>query len=642
MGMDIGQTVLIEGGDAAPLDLIPVPGPRSEAPISNPSSLPSPLSSAPSACSEFLPSSPPSSPPVSTRSSGPSAFPSPLPSSEFLTRIPREFARRHLILSAGTGEDGAERLRISARTRPAAVLNVATRLGVPVQTVIIDDESIAAAVDRTYGDAAAAASARAAADPARADSSSAHGSAAETPQVVVDGSTDLEADLDSAVHAAEQDLLNVQGKAPSVRLVDLILFEALLTGCSDVHVQPLRDRTLVRYRLDGTLRTSRQLPAALAATVVSRIKVMARMDVAERRAAQDGRAGVTIGGSGSTSSQPHSGRRVDLRISVLPSTYGERVVIRLLDPSRSPHMLSFSALGMPAKVERDYLAIAARTSGILLSTGPTGSGKTTTLYTTLAWINAANSGAAAPPLPCSPSSHSSSLVPSAQCLVPPPSAQCLVPARASRGCELNIMTVEDPVEYDLSSSGGAGLAVSQTQVDPKKNLTFASGLRHILRQDPDVIMVGEIRDEETARIAVQASLTGHLVLSTLHTSDAAGAVARLIDLGVEPFLVSSTLAGVLAQRLVRTRHGACAGAGCPECLHSGFKGRLGVFELLVMDGPIRDLVGERASAARIKAAAEAAGMVSLRSAGAALVRAGLTTPAEVARVIEALDEEDLA
>src|SRR5690606_12249497 len=296
---------------------------------------------------------------------------------------------------------------------------------------------------------------------------------------------------------------------------------------SDVHIQPVKGRTLVRYRLDGVLHTVRELPLSLAASVVSRVKVMGRMDVAEVRAPQDGRATVSIGGSAGA----QSGRRVDLRISTLPSTYGERVVIRLLDPARSEALLSFDGLGMPESVQKRYLAQVSKTSGIVLSTGPTGSGKTTTLYTTLAWISHSNAGG------------------------------------QSRGCELNMMTVEDPVEYDLS---GSGLAVSQTQVDPKKNVTFVTGLRHILRQDPDVIMVGEIRDEETARIAVQASLTGHLVLSTLHTNDAPSAVARLLDLGVEPFLVSSSLAAVLAQRLVRRTHAACAGEGCPECLGTGF------------------------------------------------------------------------
>jgi general secretion pathway protein E len=521
------------------------------------------------------------------------------PSAEFLALIPHEFARRHLILSEGVerAADGSARemLLVAEGTRPAPVFNVGVRLGRPVETRAGEAEAIAAAIDAAY---------------ARAEHAGGDGGPDDgggTPRVVVEGSADVAGDLDLAVREAERDLLNTQGKAPAVRLVDLVLFEALLRDASDVHIQPVRGRTLVRYRLDGVLHTVRELPLSLAASVVSRIKVMARLDVAETRAPQDGRATVSIGGSGSagaaSTGRPATagmgGRRVDLRISTLPSTYGERVVLRLLDPARSAYLLNFAGLGMPPGVEERYLAQISRTSGIVLSTGPTGSGKTTTLYTSLAWVSATNAGGLA------------------------------------RGCELNMMTVEDPVEYDLSASG---LVVSQTQVDPKKNVTFATGLRHILRQDPDVIMVGEVRDEETARIAVQASLTGHLVLSTLHTNDAASAVARLIDLSVEPFLVASSLSAVLAQRLVRKVHESCRGAGCPGCLGTGFKGRTAVFELLVMDEALRELVGKRASSMDLKAAAQRAGMVTLREAGGALVRAGVTTAPEVARVIEALAE----
>lgn len=504
------------------------------------------------------------------------------PSPEFLSRVSHDFARRHLILSEGRVE-GVEKLVTAEGAKPGVIFNIGVLLKRPVQVRHAAPEAIAAAIDRAYAGAAG--------DAAKADD-------AETPSVTVEGSGDVEVDMESAVREAERDLLATAGKAPAVRLVDLVLFEALLRSASDVHVQPVRDRTLVRYRLDGALHTVRELPASLASSVVSRIKVMARLDVAERRAPQDGRATVTIGGSGGA----QTGRRVDLRISILPSTYGERVVLRLLDPSRSPHLLNFSSLGMPPEVERRYLAQVSRTSGIVLSTGPTGSGKTTTLYTTLAWLSTTNAGG------------------------------------QSRGCELNMMTVEDPVEYDLSTGGRASLSVSQTQVDSKKGVTFVSGLKHILRQDPDVIMVGEVRDEETARIAVQASLTGHLVLSTLHTNDAASAVARLLDLGVEPFLVSSSLSAVLAQRLVRTRHAPCHGAGCPECVGTGFKGRTGVFELLVLDSTIREMVGRRASALDIKAAAQRAGMVTLREAGEHLSATGVTTREEVGRVIDALDE----
>lgn len=498
------------------------------------------------------------------------------PSPEFLRRVSHDFARRHLILSEGRDES-AERLVVSPGTSPAALFNVGVRVGRVVIARTASAELIAAAIDRAYGEASGL---------QNADS------------VMIGGSADLASELGAAVEEAERDLLSTEGKAPAVRLVDLLLFEALRRGASDVHVQPLRGRTLVRYRLDGALHTVRDLPNPIAGSVVSRIKVMARLDVAEQRAPQDGRATVTIGGSATD----RPGRRVDLRVSVLPSTYGERVVLRLLDPERAARRLSFAALGMPESIQRAYLAQVSRTHGIVLATGPTGSGKTTSLYATLAWLS---------------SSHSTTI---------------------QRGCELNIMTVEDPVEYDLSPGGPSGLAISQTQVDPKKGVTFVTGLRHILRQDPDVIMVGEIRDEETARIAVQASLTGHLVLSTLHTNDAASAVARLLDLRVEPFLVGSALSAVLAQRLVRTLHPPCRGGGCEACLGTGYLGRTGIFELLAVDSTIRQLICERAPAMSLRDAAERAGMTTLRTFGESLIAAGLTTREEMARVIDTSDE----
>ncbi|MBX3360292.1 MAG: type II/IV secretion system protein [Phycisphaeraceae bacterium] len=515
-----------------------------------------------------------------------------VPSRAFLSLIPHEFARRHLILSAGsesTPTTEVEHLLITERTNPAAVFNVGVTLQRTVRTTLGSPESIAAAIDRVY---------------LAADENAPR--ASDTPQVTVMGSSDVERDLSDAISETERDLLSTHGKAPAVRLVDLILFEALLRDASDIHIQPVRGRTLIRYRMDGALYTVRELPGSMASALVSRIKVMAQLNVAEHRAPQDGRATVTVGSKGNEGSQGSwAGRRVDLRISTLPSTYGERVVIRLLDPSKSPHVLSFAALGMPSDVERPYLAQVDRPNGIVLVTGPTGSGKTTTLYTTLAWISSSNTRGSAP--------------------------QHHGKGRAT-GCEVNMMTVEDPVEYDLS---GAGLSVSQTQVDAKRGVTFATGLRHILRQDPDVIMVGEIRDEETARMAVQASLTGHLVMSTLHTNDAPSAVARLVDLGVEPFLVSSSLSAVLAQRLVRCVHRHCEGKGCEDCLGSGYRGRTGVFELLVCDAAMKELVQTRHSTGEVAAVAIRGGMRTLRQHGEALVAEGLTTAAEVARVIAA-------
>jgi general secretion pathway protein E len=552
-----------------------------------------------------------------------------IPSRAFLSLIPHEFARRHLILSAGcdgTPPDEVEQLLITERTSPAAIYNVGVALQRAVRSSIGGPESIAAAIDRVY---------------LAAEEDSPR--ASDTPEVTVMGSSDVDRELSDAISETERDLLSTHGKAPAVRLVDLILFEALLRDASDIHIQPVRGRTLIRYRLDGALYTVRELPGSMATALVSRIKVMAQLNVAEHRAPQDGRATVTVGSKGREGGGPHpgpdgaqaagwAGRRVDLRISTLPSTYGERVVIRLLDPSKSPHVLSFAALGMPSDVERPYLAQVDRPNGIVLVTGPTGSGKTTTLYTTLAWISSSNTSGN------TSGKKTGDRDPSQQ--GSEGRATDVGGAGCGRGggrsgCELNMMTVEDPVEYDLS---GAGLSVSQTQVDAKRGVTFATGLRHILRQDPDVIMVGEIRDEETARIAVQASLTGHLVMSTLHTNDAPSAVARLVDLGVEPFLVSSSLSAVLAQRLVRRVHRHCGGSGCEDCLGSGYRGRTGVFELLVCDAAMKELVQTRYSTGEVAAVAIKGGMRTLKRHGDALVAEGLTTAAEVARVIAASEE----
>ncbi len=488
------------------------------------------------------------------------------PSENFLRLIPRDFARQHLLLSAGN--DGErERLLIAHRTNPAAVFNVGVRLGVPVETEPLADEDLAARIDAAY-----AGIDRSPADPSET-----------TPD-------DLGADVERLLHLADRDLLSTEGKGPVVKLVDALLFEALTRCASDVHVQPLADRTLVRYRLDGVLQTVRELPVRLTAPVVSRIKVMGRMDIAERRIPQDGRATVSIG----------AGRAVDLRISTLPTSYGERAVLRLLDVGTGPGLGDFHTLGMPGAVEQEFLSSAGRTSGIVLVTGPTGSGKTTTLYTTLRWLATREGTSGRRPLD---------------------------------GGDLNILTIEDPIEYELST---VGLAISQAQVNTKKGVTFASGLRHILRQDPDVIMVGEIRDAETARIAIQASLTGHLVFSTLHTNDAATAVTRLLDLGVEPYLVASSVSAVLAQRLLRLSHPACQGAGCDACLRSGYSGRTAIFELIVIDDAVRDLITGGASAAAIRRHIRDRGVRGLEQEGQTLVAAGRTTQAELERVVGGL------
>jgi len=392
--------------------------------------------------------------------------------------------------------------------------------------------------------------------------------------------------LERAIADADRDLLATSGKAPVVRLVDWMLFTAATRGASDVHVQPLENRVLLRMRVDGALRDVEELPASLGGPIASRLKVMGRMDVAERRVPQDGRATVTIG-SGDTA------RTIDLRLSSLPTSFGERLVVRLLEPEGTLDLDDFSALGMPKDVQQRWLAACSRSSGIVLSTGPTGSGKTTTLYATLRWT-----------------------------------------ARRSAR-DLNVMTIEDPIEYDLS---GPHVAISQAQINTKKGVTFASGLRHILRQDPDVVMVGEIRDLETAAVAIQASLTGHLVLSTLHTSDAATAVIRLVDLGVEPYLVSASLSAALAQRLVRRVHVDCQGKGCEACYGSGLLGRVGLFELLVIGETMRERIAAGITASALRSDAKAADMRTLQNEGRRLVETGITTQLEIARVASVSDE----
>jgi general secretion pathway protein E len=517
----------------------------------------------------------------------------------FLELIPREFAREHLVLGESV-EGGTEiKLAHGPATDPLILHNIRTRLGLAAEAAPVDAEALARRIDEAY--ATHEAGSLDATQATRADREG-------VPTIELgserSSGTELEEELQRLAASGERDLLSLGDKGPVVRLVDAILFDAIGRAASDIHIQPLADSTLVRFRVDGVLLTARRVNPRLAPAIVSRIKVMARLDVAERRAPQDGRATVTIGRTGNRG----EARAIDLRIATLPSAYGERVVIRLLDTQQGKSLSTLDAVGMPIEVTTAYRDRAGRSSGIVLVTGPTGSGKTTTLYATLRWI----------------ASHAGSR-----------RGRGGAPADAT---PVNILTIEDPIEYDLSSLNyGNGdetgcLPISQTQVDTRKGLTFATGLRHILRQDPDVIMVGEIRDLETARIAIQASLTGHLVFSTLHTADAPGAVTRLLDLGIEPYLVASSLSCVLAQRLVRLTHQECNGAGCPGCLHSGFKGRLGIFELLAIDGTIREMISQHASAAAIRDAAVKRGMKRLEDQGADMARMGLTTLDEVRRV----------
>ncbi len=375
---------------------------------------------------------------------------------------------------------------------------------------------------------------------------------------------------------AVEDLLEASNDAPIIRMLNALLTQAAKDGASDIHIEPYERSSSVRFRVDGTLREVVQPNKALHAALISRLKIMAELDISEKRLPQDGRISLRIGG-----------RAIDVRVSTLPSAHGERAVLRLLD--KGEQKFSLESLGMDGEVLEQFNRLVQQPHGIVLVTGPTGSGKTTTLYASLTRLDTRTS---------------------------------------------NVLTVEDPVEYELPGIG-------QTQVNPKIDLTFAKALRAILRQDPDVVMIGEIRDFETAQIAIQASLTGHLVLATVHTNDAPSTVNRLIDMGVEPFLLSSSLLGVLAQRLVRKlceyckredEHHRWHPVGCEHCASSGYKGRTGVYELLVVDDAIQGLIHGRASEQDLIKAAVANGMRSMREDGERLVAEGVTSLEEVVRV----------
>ena len=391
----------------------------------------------------------------------------------------------------------------------------------------------------------------------------------ESSAATVVSEVEEEADLSRMMQElpAVEDLLESAGDAPIIRMLNALLTQAVRDGASDIHIEPYERHSSVRFRVDGSLREVVQPNRALHAALISRLKIMADLDISEKRLPQDGRISLRLGT-----------RAIDVRVSTLPNAHGERAVLRLLDKSESK--LSLESVGMQGNVLARLEGLITQPHGIILVTGPTGSGKTTTLYAALSRLDAGRS---------------------------------------------NIMTVEDPIEYELPGVG-------QTQVNSKIDLTFAKALRAILRQDPDVIMIGEIRDFETAQIAIQASLTGHLVLATLHTNDAASAITRLTDMGVEPFLLSSSLLGVLAQRLVRKYCGECHGAGCDHCGHTGYAGRTGVFELLVVDDAIRAQIHNQAPEAEVRTQALAGGMTLMRDDGERLIHAGITSREEVLRV----------
>ncbi len=391
-----------------------------------------------------------------------------------------------------------------------------------------------------------------------------------------------------------EDLLDQTGRPAVIRLVNSILFDAVQERASDIHIQPFEDKLQVRFRIDGVLFDQFEIPKASQEEVLSRVKIIGKMNIAEKRLPQDGRATAEIGS-----------RLIDLRIASLPTSHGERIVIRLLD--KSARMYTLDELGMSRDILRKFQHLIRLEHGLILVTGPTGGGKSTTLYAALQEINTNSS---------------------------------------------NVVTLEDPIEYQLHG-------ISQTQVSEKKGMTFASGLRNVLRQDPDIIMIGEIRDRETAEMAIQSALTGHMVFSTLHTNDAASSVTRLLDLGIEPYLVASSVLGVLSQRLVRKICESCrskvravdvspdwdhqtafVGAGCDRCRETGYRGRIGLFELMVISDEIRDCIQARANASEIRSKAIAHGMNLLREDGLRKIERGLTSISEVQRVSMALTCSD--
>src|SRR5450830_1086462 len=467
--------------------------------------------------------------------------------------LPYAFARDHLVL-AGTGErDDTIRVMVSNATTPAAIAEVSRRFG-RIQLTAMPRAELEAAIASAYA-----------------------GSGGDASQVADEFDADL--DLTKLLQdvPAIEDLLESSDDAPVIRMINALLTQTLREGASDIHIEPFEQTSVVRFRIDGALRDVVRPRKAIHASLISRIKITSQLDIAEKRLPQDGRITLRVGG-----------KPVDVRVSTLPTGHGERAVLRLLD--KEAGRLDLQHLGMSAPMLKQFDGLITQPHGIVLVTGPTGSGKTTTLYAALSMLNATTT---------------------------------------------NIPTVEDPIEYDLAGVG-------QTQVNPRIDMTFAKALRAILRQDPDVIMIGEIRDLETAQIAVQASLTGHLVLATLHTNDAAAAVTRLLDMGIEPFLLSSSLLGVMAQRLVRKLCEFCKqpesdgkywrAVGCDKCGHTGYHGRVGVYELLETDEAISAQIHNQASEADIRVAAQKAGMKTMREDGERWLLTGVTTPAELLRV----------
>ncbi len=491
---------------------------------------------------------------------------------ELIKKVPITFCRRYRVLPLRHEKDDI----LVASTDPmetVALDDLRLLFGKPVRPVLTTGVALLARLNRAYDESA-------------------------SPTGAEDVMEDIAASesLDQIAHELDepQDLLDSTDEAPIIRLVNSVLFQAVRQRASDIHFESFERGLVVRYRIDGVLYPVLTPPKRLQASIIARIKIMAGLNIAEKRLPQDGRFAIRT-----------AGKDIDLRVSVLPTSHGERVVLRLLE--KENRLLNLSEMGFSGDRLSAIHQLIQLTHGIILVTGPTGSGKTTTLYAALSHINSPDK---------------------------------------------NIITVEDPVEYQL-------VGIGQMQVNPKINLSFAAGLRSILRQDPDVIMIGEIRDRETAEIAIHASLTGHLVFSTLHTNDAASAATRLIDMGIEPFLVASSVVAVLAQRLLRKICPDCKtpykpsvdeldrldlppetsttlyrGSGCAACSQTGYRGRTGIFELMVLDDEVRRLIGTKADSSAIRQAAIAKGMVTLKQDGAERVLHGQTTLEEVMRITQ--------
>ncbi len=491
-----------------------------------------------------------------------------IPETSLVGKIPITYARKNLLLPCRTAS--GELVLVSGNPGAREAIDEMRFLAGPARVVPAAGEEILPLIDAAY-------------------------ERVQAPEREIAEGLSGEWDIDVAATIEEtKDLLDSPDEAPVIRFVHSVLFRAIRERSSDIHFEPYEKELVVRNRVDGILYPMVTAPRKWHAPAVSRVKVMAGLDIAERRLPQDGRIRIRLGG-----------KEIDIRVSTVPTSFGERAVLRILD--RTHILLGLTDLGLADSDLASLERFLARSNGILLVTGPTGSGKTTTLYAAL--------------------------------------------RRLDSGTK-NIITIEDPVEYQIRGIG-------QIQVNPKIQLTFAGGLRSILRQDPDIIMVGEIRDAETAEIAIQASLTGHLVLSTLHTNDSASAVTRLVDMGIEPFLVASSLSGVIAQRLVRRLCPECkvpyepgAGesrsiglsaspsvpfyrpAGCAKCLNTGYAGRTGLYEILPADEAIRSMILTRADADGIRALAVSRGMRTILAAGAEKVAEGVTSVEEVLRVTQ--------